>query len=169
MTPTAVLEPHMVDMVFSGSNSSIVWTNQVKPELPAISETPQTTEQDRVSRILREPYGTQRLHHYLEEAIKTRDLDAKTASLAMRVWRTLSALSSNELPVPDAGVGPNGQLLYTWNKDEHHFELEIFPDRHGEFFYLNRRTDEMWDCEYNIGDSVPDEAKEKLREFFLYD
>ena len=29
---------------------------------------------------------------------------------------------------PDIGDGPNGELLMTWNTEDHHFEIEIFPD-----------------------------------------
>src|SRR5438034_355379 len=39
--------------------------------------------------------------------------------------------------VPDARPGPNGELLYSWDRDEHHLELEIFLDAPAEFFYEN--------------------------------
>jgi hypothetical protein len=71
--------------------------------------------------------------------------------------------------VPDTGVGPDGEILYTWNKDEHHFELEIFSNGLGEFFYLNHQTNEMWEHEFEVGDSIPEEVKDRLKLFFLYE
>ncbi len=168
MILNAIKESPMPYMTSSGFHAATAKKYRVDSELPAISETiANNTEENRLLAILTAPSGTQKLHHYLEAAIKTRDVEAKTATMAMKVWRVMSTLSSNKLPVPDAGVCPDGQLLYTWSKSEHHFELEIFPSGLGEFFYLNRLTDEMWDCEYNIGDSIPDEAKEKLNLFSL--
>jgi hypothetical protein len=105
------------------------------------------------------------LHYYLEAAIRTGSLEATTASAAMKSWKALSTASDKKLPVPDASVGPDGQLMYTWDRGGHHFELEIFPDGSGEFFYFNRHTNEMWGYDYVAGDVVPEKVVNRLKPF----
>lgn len=111
----------------------------------------------------------QKLQHYLESLVRTKAVVRMTASVASKIWIKLLGALSNNLPVPDAGAGPDGEILFTWNRDDHHFELEIFPDQHGEFFYLNYRTDEMWECEYRLENAIPDKVKTTLKLFSLHD
>jgi hypothetical protein len=59
----------------------------------------------------------------------------------MKSWRALSVAAENKLPVPDAGVGPDGQLLYTWN------------------------TNEMWGYDYKVGNMVPHEVINRMKPF----
>jgi hypothetical protein len=156
------------------SRPSISYTQQfrrdkVDTELPTISETSKQNLSDRTWTGLYENERTQKLQHYLESLVQTKEVARTTASITSRIWIKLLGALSNNLSVPDAGAGPDGEILFTWNKDDHHFELEIFPDNHGEFFYLNYRTDEMWEHEYKIEDSVPDEVKTTLKLFSLYD
>src|SRR5713101_6782623 len=75
------------------------------------------------------------------------DQELVTPRLARRAWEAWAALSNNmgnALLVPDACPGPNGELLYTWDRDADHLELEIFPDAAAEFFYENDASDEVW-------------------------
>lgn len=70
---------------------------------------------------------------------------------------------------PNVGVGPDGEVMLTWDSPEHHLELEIFPEGTGEFFYLNRKTDEAEEWEYTIGWAIPEEVIEKLKLFWQID
>ena len=165
MIPSAIQEPCLDNFHYSGSYE-LVWYIASESELPPITNpTSGSRRQDNQRLVFREPSSTQRLHYYLEAAILAGSLEATTASAAMKSWRALSVAAENKLPAPDAGVGPDGQLLYTWNKDKHHFELEIFPDGSGEFFYLNRLTNEMWGYDYKAGNMVPNEVIYRMKPF----
>jgi hypothetical protein len=145
------------------NTAPLVGRDLVNPPSSAISEVPA------MEFMFREQSREQQLHYYLESAIKAKHISADTASIAWRTWRHLLKATSNSLPVPDAGIGPDGQVLYTWKNDEHHFEIEVFPTGIGEVFYLNLNTDEMWDSEYKVGDPVTEEIKEKLGLLLLHD
>lgn len=63
-------------------------------------------------------------------------LDQHGALFAWPVWQEVK----DTLPMPNAGVGPDGELLYTWDKGAHHYEIEVFPDGRKEYFYMHRQT-----------------------------
>ncbi len=109
---------------------------------------------------------TRRLQTYLRNLVHSGELSSETASLAWRTWNQLRKATSYALPVPDACPGPDNQLLYTWDNTEHHFEVEIFPEGTGEFFYRNRVSGQLWEAEYTVGQPVPQEIIDKL-ELFL--
>lgn len=62
--------------------------------------------------------------------------------------RIIEDAKLREPPIPCACTGPDGQILYSWDKDEHHLELEIIPKEwelpQEEFFYRNRNTKHYW-------------------------
>jgi hypothetical protein len=89
----------------------------------------------------------------------------QTADLARKAWSLLWQETGYVLPIPSACTGPDGQILYSWDKGEHHFEVEIIPGKPMEFFYRNRKTGELWGEEYTLGDSLPAEAAKKLKLF----
>jgi len=90
----------------------------------------------------------------------------ETASLAKKAWMLIWASTGGKMPIPAACTGPDGQILYAWDRGRHHLELEIFADRAAEFFYKDRETRELWGADYNVGDRIPDEALQKCR-FFI--
>lgn len=76
----------------------------------------------------------QRLRAYLER---------HNAMFAWQAWEDVRAI----LPMPNAGIGPDGDvLLYTWDKNEHHYEIEVFANGDIEYFYFNRQTSESSEC-----------------------
>lgn len=112
--------------------------------------------------LTREEAPTRRLQIYLRNLVHSGDLDNETASLAWKAWNQLRAVTAYSLPVPDSCPEPDNRLLYTWDKAEHHFELEIFPEGTGEFFYRNRASGQLWESEYIVGQTVPQEVIDKL-------
>lgn len=86
---------------------------------------------------------------------------SKSASLAWELLRE----QNPRLPIPASGVGQDGEILYTWNNDDHHLELEVLPGGTAEFFYMNRRTDALSEGRYHVGDGIPQWVVEKLHWF----
>jgi hypothetical protein len=112
--------------------------------------------------ILRRVQG---LIDYLDRITADSLVTPQMARLAWDAWNRASAATGNALRVPDACPGPDGALLYTWDRGEHHFELEIFPNAPAEFFYRNRHTGELWECEYVVGESLPSDVLARLQLF----
>ncbi len=125
--------------------------------LEAQAET--TSERSRIADLKR--YLGQVSSHEEEEPL----ISESTAALSLKAWSEIWSVSGRRLPVPDACPGPEGQLLYTWDREEHHLELEIFPDGRGELFYRNRKSGELWDLEYMVEDFIPAVIFGKLRLF----
>ena len=167
MNTATTLEPRLFSS--SGSPAPVKLQGRVDRDLRPISQTPMVPSDPKFEVLLREFARTQQLQYYLQQVTEAGHLSPNTASLAWEGWKALSTAMSDRLPVPDACPGPDGQLLYTWDKKEYHFELEIFPDGLGEFFYMNRVTGETWEYDHRMGDEIPNEVKVKLRIFGLYD
>jgi hypothetical protein len=60
------------------------------------------------------------------------------AHRAWRAWCQAWSASGFRLPVPDACPGPDGELIYVWDRGRYHLELELIPDGPDEFFYRDR-------------------------------
>ncbi|MBP1468896.1 hypothetical protein EYB53_024520 [Candidatus Chloroploca sp. M-50] len=73
------------------------------------------------------------------------------------------------LAVPDAGISPDGEVLFLWKKEAHHFELEVLPNGQSELFYINHHSDEMWEYDYDVATTLPGEVIHQLTPFLLYD
>ena len=106
----------------------------------------------------------QRLAYYLGTVSNAGDISHEAATTALIVWNEISK-TLRALPVPDAAPGPEGQLLYTWNRGEHHLELEIFPEAPAEFFYYNRASEETWQEDYRVGEPLSEAALARLSLF----
>ena len=85
-----------------------------------------------------------KLCSYLERVAGQEIVSRRIADSAWKAWEKLAAAVAN-LPVPDAGPGPDGSLLFAWDKDENHLELEFQSDEQPSFFYANRQTGEAWE------------------------
>jgi hypothetical protein len=86
----------------------------------------------------------------------------KTVGQARKAWGLISAVMDHLIPVPSASAGPDGEILFVWNRGNYHLELEILPDGPAEFFYRNRATHEVWDAEYQIGKPLSLDTLAKL-------
>jgi hypothetical protein len=107
----------------------------------------------------------QKLRNYLRDMRDGGLIPRQTVDLARRAWHVLDASLGKSLPVPDACVGPDGKLLYSWSTGPHYLELEIIPQAAAEFFYQNDLTGELWDYDYIVGNKLPESAIAKLRIF----
>lgn len=80
----------------------------------------------------------QGLATYLREIETGGYISASTAADARRIWDELNRATHARLPVPNASPGPDGMLLLTWDRREHHLELEFLPEKPPVFFYFDR-------------------------------
>lgn len=74
------------------------------------------------------------------------------------------------LEVPDCcpNTGSQGEfhIMFTWTKDEHYLECEIFNNGDIEFFYRNRiMPSEGWGEDYTIGQTFSEDLIDKLSLF----
>jgi hypothetical protein len=94
------------------------------------------------------------------------DLTHTTVWFAWTAVRQLNEATQRRLSEPDVCPGPDGHLLYTWDTDRHHVELEVFPTGVGEFFACTRpHGGDLWGADYRIGEPVPTGVLEHLRPF----
>jgi len=89
-----------------------------------------------------------------------------TAQEARLAWYATWEASGFALPIPAACTGPDGKLLFAWDKGRHHLELEFIPGGVPEFFYRDRDSGELWDEDYTIGAPISPEVHRKIR-FFI--
>jgi hypothetical protein len=136
-------------------------------------EEPQTTPLSPPDRSAQQTLSAKAITMHLEHQeflnrVSTGDdatITPETAVLASKAWNQICIASGGKMPVPAACTGSDGQMLYSWDRDRHHLELEIIPGNPAEFFYRDRHTKELWGENYNIGDPIPVEAIEKFRLF----
>ena len=83
---------------------------------------------------------------YLEGLVATGAISPQMERRAWEIWGNLWT-KYPDLTVPDAGPGPDGEVQYTWSRRDHYLALDIIPDQPSEFFYRNRQTGTMWECE----------------------
>jgi hypothetical protein len=105
------------------------------------------------------------LSRYLSERVKDRSITDITRKRGEFVAGVLSPFIGS----PDAAIGPEDEdnsLCYYWNSHdkerEHHLSIEITPSGVLEFFYRNRKTEEIYGEDFNdIGYLIQD--KETFR------
>ena len=104
---------------------------------------------------------------YLQEVSQGDEpaITPQTASLARRTWLQAWEASLFKLPVPAACTEPDGKLLYTWDRGDHHFEVEFIPGKPTELFYRNRSSGELWSDDLAIDANLPQAAIVKMRLF----
>ncbi len=105
------------------------------------------------------------LFMFIEKAKEAQEIAPETAELAWSTWNLLSRTLAQTLMVPDASCGPDDQMLFLWDKDEHHLGLEIEATGNGYFFYRNRASGALWDMDYTPGNALSSDVVEKLRMF----
>ena len=104
---------------------------------------------------------------YLRECAADGVITKGMAWVCARAFIDVWEAAGYALPVPAACSGPDGQMLYSWDRGRHHLELELFPngDVLGEFFYRDRESGDLWSEEYEAGGDLNPEIVSKLRLF----
>lgn len=95
---------------------------------------------------------------YLSAMLQRGQLSEETYSRVTGAWMLVMTACRDlgSLPPAGAAVGEDGSVLLTWDREEHHFEIEV-PPAVGplECFYAHRGTDESWADELEVGASAP--------------
>lgn len=108
----------------------------------------------------------QKLWEYLQKAVANKYISADMRETALSTWHMIREATAGKVPVPNAGPGPNAELLFTWDREEHHMELEFFARGGAYLFYANRsETPDLWGEDYDIGAPISAEAVRYLKFF----
>ena len=93
-------------------------------------------------------------------------ISAAVAESALRIWSQLNDWMDDDLAVPDAAPGLNGELVQIWKSRDHYLSLRVGPEEELEFFYRNIKTGQIW-CEgYPLElTDLPEEVRDRLAFF----
>jgi hypothetical protein len=102
------------------------------------------------------------LYNNLTELVAIQAITPKLEQLSIMVWDRLQQVFLNGdhrcLQIPSVCPGNVSNLMYTWNKDDHYLECEIFEEGEIEFFYRNRNTGETWGEDVTSDALTPDQT-----------
>lgn len=101
---------------------------------------------------------------YLLRLRKEGVITEETYMKAGMAWNSIAFGVRGPLPPADVAAGDDGSILFTWDRAEHHLEIEVFPgDAPNEVFYGNRFTDETWSCDLRTLDPLPAAAVKRVK------
>lgn len=90
-------------------------------------------------------------------------ISEQTYMKAALAWGSIILASRRALPPADVAPGDDGSVLISWDREEHHLEVEVFPgDGPNELLYGNRLTNEVWSCELPATEALPRVARSKI-------
>jgi hypothetical protein len=69
-------------------------------------------------------------------------LSAQRLRQIERLWECLRRQVTEPLALPHAIATEAGEFVMTWDRGQHHFEIEILPDGRYDWFYLDRSSGE---------------------------
>lgn len=132
------------------------------------------TSQDKFN-IIVDPYShiqeqIGQLKEYLDKLGRLGVITPLSSKKYYEAWHNVNQALSTKgiiLPIPNACPSPDGEMLFTWDSDQHHFEYELNLDDTVEYYYKNRYTRLDWYAEGIINQLIPDEAIEKLSYFCI--
>ena len=89
------------------------------------------------------------LRRYVDMCEEGGFISARVRDAIWYTWQRLNSAVKDNLEVPDACPGSNGEILLTWDQGNDHFEVEIGPSTEVEFFYQNTKLGDSWDVAAN--------------------
>ena len=108
----------------------------------------------------------QEIENYLNRICAQGFISADVRDDALRAWNALSAATRNALIVPNACPGDEGDLLLTWDRDDHHLELEFVRGSPAVVFWADRTRGMPWESEFHADTPLERRLLSAL-EFFL--
>jgi len=68
------------------------------------------------------------------------------------LWEYLQGRVEKDLPLPHAMASEAGEFVMTWDRDPHHFEIEVLSNGRYDWFYLDRVSGErLGEDEHPLG------------------
>ena len=104
------------------------------------------------------------LYDYLDKIVEKGYLSPERALFARKAWSDFF----RQVPwvfVPDMSVGSEQEVLFTWDREEHHLVMEILSCNTVEMFYHNRANDDYWDLDYQIGQPLQEDIQARIAVF----
>jgi hypothetical protein len=92
-------------------------------------------------------------------------ISSRVAAVARAAWESVREASAGRMPVPAACTGPDGEMLYSWDRGRHHLEVEILPDGPAEWFHREEAV-ASWLEEWAPGSPLPAAVIEALHLFY---
>jgi hypothetical protein len=92
-------------------------------------------------------------------------ITAETARIAAKAWRQIWVASGRKLPVPAAVTNADGKVFYSWDNDRYHLDLDIVPNEPASIFFCDRKKNEYWCEDYQIGFPLPNAVIATLKFF----
>lgn len=96
--------------------------------------------------------------NYIEKCLFENLISPEIAKKSLEVFKYLN--KKYKLAVPAACTGPDGQMFYCWDNNEHHLEIEFSNDEPIYFFYRNRINNELFGDDYK--EPLTEEMTEKV-------
>ena len=85
---------------------------------------------------------------------------AEVSSSTIQLWESLVDIAS--VAPPDASPTADGGLLMSWDRADHHLEIEVLNDASYEWFYRNRRLGKTASGVGATGDDIPEELVARI-------
>lgn len=77
---------------------------------------------------------------YINDLLVREIIDQELALRAVRVWNQVFCPG---YMTPDVGADSDGGLLFSWNNENYHLEIEFYRDGSIDWFYLEYKTGKM--------------------------
>lgn len=90
-----------------------------------------------------------RLHRshllYLDKLVRDKIVSPAVSGIAREIWLNAHRISKKKMAVPSACANTeNGSLMYCWDTESHHLEIDITPETSIELFFLDLQTRTQW-------------------------
>jgi hypothetical protein len=105
------------------------------------------------------------LRTYLAMCARRNFIEPVVERLGVRIWQKLMLRVGGRLEVPDACPGPEGEVLFTWDRSSRHLELEITSDLRATLFYVDTKSNVSWECPVNANESLDERIAKALSAF----
>lgn len=96
--------------------------------------------------LLRENDRLHRSHLlYLDRLVRDKIVSPAVSGIAREIWLNAHRISKQRMAVPSACANAeNGSLMYCWDTEQHHLEIDITPGAGIELFFLDLKTQTQW-------------------------
>lgn len=99
-----------------------------------------------------------------DDSVEDGKVEYLTVCKAEQIWYTIIEDFGYNIPVPIVSLGFEGEILFTFQKDEDYLEIEVCKDKYI-LFFENRERDEMEFNESYLSEQLFEHAEKYLTSF----